>query len=415
MGVAFRSDSASTVNVCRYDIGTLGNFERTPQGGFRIPAFPTRVGVFPYRLPDGSMRREYRPAEEVLSPASLATLAHAPVTDLHPEQNGIRIPVTPENYKALAVGHIAEDVRPMSDHVAATALIQDQGMIQKIESGDRRECSAGYNCALDLTPGTTDQGEDYDVIQRNIRYNHVALGPRDWGRAGSTVALRLDSGDAIQAPQKETTVEKETINGVEYVVGSAEWRAAKNKLVTDANAARDLAQGRADAAEKAVKDARNVAPDPKVVQAAIIRRVRLVGDCKRAAAACKVRFDEEAAAAGDEQGLIVEAIKLLDPAFDPANRTPDYLAGYFASLIKGLGPATEADAAPDSVDPAQAPAPAPGVAPVQKTDSRATVFSAREGKGKGQERQDGGPDPDKARENMNKKNRDAWKQPLGKR
>lgn len=423
--MGFRADDRGRATVQRWDVGTLGDQQRTPQGGFRIPALPTRVGVFPYMLPDGTMRRELRPAEEVLAPESLATLAHAPVTDLHPEKDGIRIPVTPENYRALSVGHVAENVQPQGDHVSCDVLVQDAGMILKIEAGTRRELSCGYQCELDLTPGVTPQGEVFDAIQRRIRYNHVALGPRDWGRAGSSVALRLDSGDAIQAPtQKDDTVENEIIDGVSYKVGTAEWSAAKNKAMAKITAERDAANGRADAAESALGKAKAAAPDPKLVHVAITKRVKLITDCKRAARSAKVKFDDEAAAGADEQGLIVEAIKLLDPAFDPAGKTPDYLAGYFASLIKGLG-ADEAaeqavgeDAANQTQNPPApapgGPAPAPGT---QKTDSKPTIFRARQGTQPGPAaRQDGGgsePDPDKARADMTQRNRDAWKKPLG--
>ena len=147
--------------VRRYDVGELSAWERTPQGGLRIPSRPTRVGVFPYANPtDGTMRREYRPAEEVFAPDSLSTLAHAPVTDLHPEADGVRIPVTPENYRSLAVGHVADDVHPEGTHVGATLLVQDARMIRMIEAGERRELSCGYGCVLDQTPGVTPDGQD---------------------------------------------------------------------------------------------------------------------------------------------------------------------------------------------------------------------------------------------------------------
>lgn len=396
----YRFDSVQTVYRC--DIGTIGDLERTPQGGLRIPAFPTRVGVFPYLMADGTVRREYRPADEVLSADSLATLAHAPVTDLHPEREGVRIPITPENYREYSVGHVAEDVRPMSDHVAATLLIQDQDEILKIESGIRRECSAGYGCIIDETAGVTDQGEIYDVIQRNIRYNHVAIGPQGWGRAGSSVALRLDSSDAVQRDDM-----KETIDGKEYTVGTAEWAEAKGRQLGKLTGERDAALGRADAAEKALKTAKEAGPDPKTTHAAITRRVRLIADCKAAAVAAHAKFDEEEAAGADEQSLMLDAIKLLDPAFSATGKSPDYLAGYFASLVKGLaGSAVE-----EPQDTAKPPTPPePGALPV-KTDSK-SIFTVRKGNEEKPDHQDA-EDPDKARRDMTERNRNAWKNPLG--
>ncbi len=411
--------------VRRYDVGTLGEVETTPQGGLKIPACPTRVGVFPYLLPDGTTRREYRPPEEVLDPASLASMSHAPVTLLHPEIEGVRVPVTPDNYRDVTVGHIGAEVRPQGDHVATTVFIQDRAAILKIKQEGFRELSCGYSCVLDPTPGVSPAGDIFDVIQREIVYNHVALGPRDWGRAGPTAALRLDSGDAIQA-QKGTPVETEIIDGKEYKIGSPEWAAAKNKQLARITAERDAAQGRADSAEKALNTAKTAKPaeDPKAFKDSVSRRVRLITDCKRAAQAASVKFDEEAAIGADEGSLIIEAIKQLDPGFDPNGKSPEYLAGYFASLIKNLpaAPAVEsADAgteeqaagnAGEGAGQGQVPA-----AQEQKTDGKGggrSIFSARQGQGgKNQEsRQDNGPDPDKARADMVKNNRDAWRRDL---
>jgi hypothetical protein len=401
------------IGVFRYDVGTLGDLQRTPQGGFRIPAFPTRVGVFPYRMADGTTRREYRPPEEVLDPASLATLAHAPVTDLHPEQDGVRVPVTPDNYKELALGHVAENVRAEGDHVACDVLAQDAGLIQKIDQGLRKECSSGYTCQIDPTSGTTPQGEVFDVIQRHIRYNHLALGPEGWGRAGGTVALRLDSGDGIQDPQKDEHVEKETIDGKEYIVGSAEWRAAKNAVLARITAERDAAQGRADAAEQGLARAKAAVPDPKVFQTAVTRRVALITDCRRVASAARVTFDEAKAAVADDQNLILEAIMLLDPTFKAEGKSPEYLAGYFASLVKGLG-AGEAAEGLDAKNATQTTGTPPGPMPppgTQKTDAaQGSIFSARQGnpitKTDAAEQE---PDPEKARQEMLTRNRNAWK------
>lgn len=50
------------------------NFKFTPEGYLQATAYATRTGVFDYLLPDGSLFREYRPAEEVFNPDSLETL-----------------------------------------------------------------------------------------------------------------------------------------------------------------------------------------------------------------------------------------------------------------------------------------------------------------------------------------------------
>jgi len=178
------------VPVTRYDAAPLGNVTRTPQGFLRAPARVTRTGVLTYRRADGSIVRELRRPEQVFAAESLATLADAPVTDLHP-----RGMVTPQNARALALGHVSGGARADGQkYVEAQLLITDGKLIEAVEKKDRSEVSCGYTCTL-VEGGGTYQGEHYDAEQTAIIYNHVGLGPRGWGRAGSEVALRLDSAE----------------------------------------------------------------------------------------------------------------------------------------------------------------------------------------------------------------------------
>lgn len=219
----------------RYDAGRLERAERTPQGGIRAPAYLTRVGVFEYRNPDGSIRRELRPPDEVFAAESLATLRGAPVTHLHVAE------IDAKNWQLHTKGHVADDsVRRDGNFVAADLVIQDARIVEMIERGELVEISLGYQAIMDETPGVW-EGQPYDAVQRSIVYNHAALGPKNWGRAGSKVALRLDSrGDAIPpcaeddgeqarlaAPEMHMDAKKfELVNGVEYEVGTAAHREA---------------------------------------------------------------------------------------------------------------------------------------------------------------------------------------------
>ncbi len=180
--------------VFRVDYGELGQVERTPQGGLKVPAFLTRTGVFTYTGPDGAPIREYRPPEEVFKADSMAMLKGAPVAIDHPPET-----IKPDNFRTYAVGHVGDDVRKEDDKVGATLYVQDQAAIKAIEAG-RRELSCGYHVDVDETPGVTPSGEPYDRVQRNIRYNHVALVPD--GRAGHDVRLRLDAAGNSVAQEK---------------------------------------------------------------------------------------------------------------------------------------------------------------------------------------------------------------------
>ena len=64
----------------------------------------------------------------------------------------------------------------------------DADLIAKIDSG-KQQVSCGYTCDIEDKPGEYN-GTRYDRVQRNIKYNHLAIVHR--GRAGSA-ALRADS------------------------------------------------------------------------------------------------------------------------------------------------------------------------------------------------------------------------------
>jgi hypothetical protein len=104
--------------------------------------------------------------------------------------------VRTDTFRELARGHVGDNVAADGRFVAATLYVQDAALVDAIERGDRREISCGYTCSYDPTPGEY-KGEHYDGRQVGITYNHAAIGPRDWGRAGSDVALRMDSNAGI--------------------------------------------------------------------------------------------------------------------------------------------------------------------------------------------------------------------------
>lgn len=180
----------------------------TSQGFLRAPAVLTRTGVLKYKQANGQIRRELRLPEEVFKSDSLATLSLAPLTNEHPKEA-----VTPENVKEFQVGNVGENITHDDTFVRGVVVVQALDAIADVQAG-KVEISTGYNCKLEESPGVYN-GEEYDVIQRDIVYNHVCI--TKLGRAGPEVRLRLDSDDAIQQT-KEIPMEKITINGVEFEV-----------------------------------------------------------------------------------------------------------------------------------------------------------------------------------------------------
>lgn len=252
-------DAADDAPVTRNESIRLdgSKMKRTPQGGIRGPAAVTRVGVFRYRHHDGPMAgkivREYRPAEEVFHPDSLATLDQAPITDYHPTDNGGF--VAPENFTKLAKGTIT-NVKHDATHVLADAVIQDAAVAKAVLRGERIELSAGYVSRMDWTSGVYN-GQQYDVVQRNIRYNHVALLPRGGGRQGPDVALRFDAAILPEAmiihlDGKDFDLSVEAERTAYHAAMQAKVDAEKTKAVaavaTEKTRA-DKAEARADAAD----------------------------------------------------------------------------------------------------------------------------------------------------------------------
>jgi hypothetical protein len=203
--------------VQRYEIGTI-RFDaknRTPQGFLICDAALARAGnVQEYLMPDGSIRREYRPHEEVFKADSLAMAARLPITftpdtwNWHPQEK-----VTPENVRKYSVGVTGDQVKQDGEWVKTTALIMDADAIKAAESGEFQSLSCGYWADFDPTPGKSPAGEPYDGVQRNICHNHVAMVRA--GRAGPGARLRLDAQDnAVLAPPS---------NG-----GSSRWRRSRS-------------------------------------------------------------------------------------------------------------------------------------------------------------------------------------------
>jgi hypothetical protein len=334
-------------------------FEATPSGGLKVKGRLARSGVQLYHRPDGSEVREYRPPEEVFSEDALASFKGAPLTDLHPSG-----PVTPENYRELERGHIGDDVRRDGDFVEATIYVQDADLVEAVQDGRRRDLSAGYAVQIEETPGEH-EGERFDRIQRKPRGNHVAALPPGYGRAGTDVALRLDSSDnaitdtvAPRTGREDSRMITIRIDGVDYEIDgpdAAKLRqalerqdAAKAAELKQANAAKEEATGRADAADAKVTKLEadlTAAQAPAALEAAAEKRAALVMDAR------VILRDDAADFAGKTSAQIMAAA-LGDAA--PPNASEDYLRGAFnATATAAKADAGRQDAADADLDAAR--------------------------------------------------------------
>lgn len=174
----------------RYDIGRFNKTKITREGFLRTTGRLTRTGIFTYRLPDGSTRKELRLDEEVFKQDSIDSFNHIPITNDHPFPRRL---VTSKNAVEHQKGHTLGDARQDGDHLVASLIVTDEATINDIKNG-KQELSNGYTCNLDFSPGSF-KGEKYDAIQRDIVGNHVAIISEGTARAGSSARLTLDSVD----------------------------------------------------------------------------------------------------------------------------------------------------------------------------------------------------------------------------
>lgn len=180
----------------RFDTGTVKSVHKSPEGFLIVKGTATRTGVFNYRNPDGTLRRELRHPDDVLHPDSLGSLAGKPLTLEHPPAL-----LTPDNVEQHSVGSVGNKI-----HVVGDGLIEIVGNVHRrdaiaaTENKTKRDLSCGYTCEILREDGVY-KSQPYDFRQTNIVYNHLAIVQE--GRAGSTCGLHLDSADDV-AVQENT-------------------------------------------------------------------------------------------------------------------------------------------------------------------------------------------------------------------
>lgn len=166
-------------------------------GMLRCTTNVIRKSVLPYSVedvgedvPEELKDREtiylYLPDDELEKAESLQSLEGKPIALDHKWQIGGSI-----NSVGSVAGQPTYDKQ--SGFLMADILVTDPYAIKRITDDDGPEKlieqSAAYKSYIDWTPGRTDDGQYYDGIQRDIKYNHIALLPEGKGRAGKEVRI----------------------------------------------------------------------------------------------------------------------------------------------------------------------------------------------------------------------------------
>ena len=171
----------------RYDSAKVK--ARFDENGFLVDTpIVARVGVQSYYLPDGTERREFRPASEVFKPDSLASYQGKPITLGH-------VFVNSENAKEVVVGAVSGSAMREDSNVIVPLTVYDKESIEKAKNGIAGELSVGYS-TVDVECkgwGSNETGEykldgeyqsqdeipsdwvRFDALQTEIKVNHVAL------------------------------------------------------------------------------------------------------------------------------------------------------------------------------------------------------------------------------------------------
>lgn len=155
-------------------------------------------GSLPEYLRNKAVIRLYVPEDEMTKADALQSLEGKPIRVGHEWQIGGSID---------AVGNVAGTPAYDNDSklLLADILVHDPAIIKRIteakDEGRLVDQSAAYLSDIEWVPGTTEDGELYDGIQRNLRYNHIALLPKGQGRAGEEVRILNRNNEEVKVTE----------------------------------------------------------------------------------------------------------------------------------------------------------------------------------------------------------------------
>lgn len=197
------------------DVTAVSSYTETPEGYIVFKDVKvSRIGVQKYYgyelgldVDDVDYDRQlsvYRPPESVFEQQSMDSFANKPVTDGHPWDL-----LNSSNVAEYQKGVIGSVITKTDSHVIADkVVIMDSGLAADYKMGVKKEVSMGYTVDWEVSQGVTPKGEAYDLIQKNIRGNHLAVVER--GRCGTSCNL----GDSAKNRNQMKGSDMSTVNYV---------------------------------------------------------------------------------------------------------------------------------------------------------------------------------------------------------
>lgn len=310
-------------------------------GWFSIARNPlSKVGVFPYLgssigadEPD-RVYMVYRPAEELADPACLDSFRTVPIIDDHTMLGSVDAGLTPVERKGVG-GVTGDNVEFRDGVVYANIKVFSEALARQINSG-KKQLSCGYRCSYDFSPGEFN-GVKYDVVQRQLRGNHVAVVKE--GRMGPDVAV-LDhrfTYDHVDVQELRPVLDKDTQDAIDAAVAKATdgLAATVTQAVADALPAA-LAAAKAEKEDKegedmtdADKDKPNNGAADAALEARLAAADKQIADLKGELAAVKPTVDAmDARVAAEDKAALYDRVKPHIGAFDHAAMDSAALAAY---------------------------------------------------------------------------------------
>ena len=318
----------------RFDKSQVGKIVKTDEGYLRGEAVVTRCGVFKYLNQDGTIRREARLPEYAFKKESLDSLKMIPVTNNHPT-----VLVDATNAKELSIGTTGETINIDGENILTTVTINVQDAINEIENNNKVELSLGYTLDLIEQKGVYN-GQEYDCIQTNIKYNHLAVVER--GRAGVS-RLNFDSFECGMIVDENITHERENmackinIDNVDVEVDEAVKKAydslnarldSEIKSKSDIQKEVDSLKARLDEKEEELKKANEMNNDSAISEKAKAR-VELI------AKAGKVVNIDGLYDLSDRE-IKLSVIKSRYDSLDLTDKSDDYVSARFDAICEAL-------------------------------------------------------------------------------
>lgn len=173
----------------------MASYQEDENGYVTFPDTPlSKPGIFEYAgreisptLEPDRIYKVWRPEEELNSIDTIESFKLSPWFPRH-EMSGEGF----TDAEQIGVqGTTGQDVRYI-EGVGLIGTVKTFGtqLKQAIKTG-LRELSCGFRCRWDIVGGTTPDGLKYDVVQRDIRGNHLAS--VEQGRMGADVSVAMDA------------------------------------------------------------------------------------------------------------------------------------------------------------------------------------------------------------------------------